>query len=337
LTSEWKERLRRSGGAAAEDDELGPTIREVGSPLTRRMLRPLDPRCEIVQFRAPLTEDEHRRLADWLVAYPAVTLRAFGSVPDLDFLRFHTQLRKFSADALYDALESFDGLRHLGPDLHSLVLGSTRRRLSLQPLSGLTGLQRLYLESHTKDLDVVAGLTSLTSLTLRSITLPDLSLLLPLTGLRALDLKLGGTRDLSLLPSVGRLEYLELWLVRGLHDLRPVTDVTTLRHLFLQALKQVTALPDLSRLRGLDTVYLETMKGLTDLTPLLTAPALRRVALVDMGHLQPADVAVLARHPSLRYLNAGLGSDRKNRAVRELVPLPADGDWKRPAFVDGDD
>lgn len=195
----------------------------------------------------------------------------------------------------------------------------------------------MYVEGQTKNIDVIAGLTSLTSLTLRSITLPDLSLLLPLTGLRALDLKLGGTRDLSLLPSVGQLEYLELWLVRGLHDLSAVADVTTLRHLFLQALKQVTALPDLSRLTRLDTVHLETMKGITDLVPLLTAPALRQLALVDMGHLQPADVASLARHPSLRFLIAGLNSEKKNRAVRELVPLPADEDWSRPAVVDGDD
>ena len=105
----------------------------------------------------------------------------------------------------------------------------------------------------------------------------------------------------------------------------------------MQALKQVTALPDLSRLTRLNTMHLETMKGITDLAPLLTAPALRQLALVDIGHLQPADVAVLAGHPSLRFLNAGRNSERKNRAVRELVPLPADGDWSRPAVVNGDD
>lgn len=207
----------------------------------------------------------------------------------------------------------------------------------MQPLGRFTGLRRLYLEKQTKDVDVIAGLTSLTSLTLRSITVPDLSLLLPLTGLRALDLKLGGAGDLSLLPRVGKLEHLELWMVRGVDDITPVAEVTTLRHLVLQAMKQVTALPDLSRMTRLDTVHLETMKGITDLAPLLTAPVLRQVSLVDMGHLQPADVGVLARHPQLRFLNAGLNSDKKNRAVRELVPLPSDGDWRRPAFVDGDD
>lgn len=319
------------------EDWLAPTIREVVSPLTPKMLRPLDARCEIVQFSTPLTDDDHRTLGEWLSGYPAVTLRAYGSVPDLEFLRFYPELRRFSADALYDYLESFGGLLHLRPDLQALTLGETRRPLSLQPLGRFTGLRRLCLEKQTKDLDVVARLTSLTSLTLRSITLPDLSLLLPLTRLRALDLKLGGTRDLSLLPRVGKLEYFELWMVRGLDDITPVAKVTTLQHLFLQALKQVTGLPDLSRLAQLETVHLETMKGITDLTPLLTAPALREVSLVDMGHLQPADVGVLARHPRLRFLTAGLNSDKKNRAVRELVRLPSNENPTRPAFVDGDD
>lgn len=130
MTSRWRERLRRSG-ERAEDDGLGPTIREVASPLTRRMLRPLDPRCKIVQFKTPLTEDEHRRLAGWLLAYPAVTLRAWGSVTDLEFLRFYPQIRRFAADTFYEDPASFEGLRHLRPDLHTLALGSTHRRLSL--------------------------------------------------------------------------------------------------------------------------------------------------------------------------------------------------------------
>ncbi|RBY95085.1 hypothetical protein DQ237_15325 [Blastococcus sp. TF02-8] len=318
------------------EDWLGPTIREVASPLTQRMLRPLDRRCHTVQFSTQLTDADHRALAAWLSAYPSVTLRAYGAVPDLEFLRFYPDVQRFSADGLYDHLESFEGLGHLRPDLHTLVLGSTRRRLSLQPLARFTGLRRLYLEKQTRDLDVLAGLMSLTSLTLRSITLPDLSLLLPLTGLRALDLKLGGTRDLSLLPQVGKLEYLELWMVRGLDDLTPVAGTTTLRHLFLQALSRVTELPDLSRLAQLEVVHLETMTGITDLTPLLTAPSLREVSLVDMGHLQPADVGVLARHPRLRFLTAGLNSEKKNRAVRELVGLPGNENPTRPAFLDGD-
>lgn len=316
---------------------LAHGILDVTSPPSRRsLLRRPDRRVRTVQFSEPLTDRDYRRLADWLSDHPSITLRAWGAVTDLEFLRFFPRLRRFAADTFYDPVESYDGLRHLSADLHSLALGSTPNRLSLQPLARFTGLRRLYLDGHTKDIEALVGLTSLTSLTLRSVAIPDLSLLLPLNGLRALELKLGGTRDLGLLPRIGRLEYLELWMVRGLHDLTPVSGTTTLQYLSLQALKQVTALPDLSWLADLETVHIETMKGLSDLAPLLTAPALRHVGLVDMGHLQPADVGVLASQPTLRTLTAGLGSDRKNREVQALVPLPDGGQRHLPEVVDGD-
>jgi hypothetical protein len=328
-------------GEPTRKELLSDGIVEVASPVSwRLLLRRPDARVSLVQFRQPLTDRDYRRLAGWLEDHPSITLRAWGHVPDLDFLRFFPRLLRFSADTFYEAPESFAGLRHLRPDLHSLSLGSTDKRLSLSPLEHFRGLRRLYLQKHTKDIDVLSRLTSLRSLTLREITLPDLSVLLPLPDLRALDLKLGGTRDLSLLPKIGQLEYLELWMTRGLDDLTPLADVATLRSVHLEALKQVTALPaDLSRLTRLDTIYLETMKGLADLTPLLTAPALRRVALVNMTHLEPAQVGVLREHPTLRYLIAGLGSDRKNRAVRELVPLPGGEDWDpepRKLLLSGD-
>jgi hypothetical protein len=47
-----------------DGDALEPTIREVASPPTRRMLRPLAPRCEIVQFSSPLSDADHRALSD---------------------------------------------------------------------------------------------------------------------------------------------------------------------------------------------------------------------------------------------------------------------------------
>jgi hypothetical protein len=328
-------------GEPTSKDLLSSGIVEVASPVSwRLLLRRPDARVRLVQFRQPLTDRDYRRLAGWLEDHPSIDLRAWGHVPDLDFLRFFPKLLRFSADTFYESPESFAGLRHLRPDLHSLTLGSTDKRLSLSPLEHFTGLRRLFLQKHTKDIDVLSRLTSLRSLTLREITLSDLSVLLPLPELRALDLKLGGTRDLSLLPQIGQLEYVELWMIRGLDDLTPLAEVATLRSVHLEALKQVTALPaDLSRLTRLDTIYIETMKGLADLTPLLTAPVLRRVALVNMTHLEPAQVGVLRDHPSLRCLIAGLGSNRKNRAVRELVPLPGSEDWDpepRKLLLSGD-
>ena len=242
---------RSTGWSAFITGDPQPTsdFRQVRSPLTDEMLRPALTGRGVVQFDRRLTDDDFRTLGEWFRAYPEMDLRAYGSydhsITDLEFLRFFPTLRKFAADALWDSLTTLDGLRHLPPDLEELGIGATKAKLDLAVLSRFPELRWLFLEGQTKHLEVISGLTQLYDLTLRSITMPDLSLLLPLKGLRSLDLKLGGTRDLGLLPRVGELWYLELWMIRGLTDITAVGTIPSLRVLFLQALRQVEALPDL--------------------------------------------------------------------------------------------
>jgi hypothetical protein len=109
-----------------------------------------------------------------------------------------------------------------------------RRPIDLRILGRFPSLRWLYLEKHQKGIETISQLTRLDDPTLRSITLPDLSPLLPLEALRSFDLKLGGTNDLALLPRVGQLRYLELWRIRGLSDVSAVGSLLHLRHLFLQ-------------------------------------------------------------------------------------------------------
>ena len=310
----------------AGDPQPTSDFREVSSPLTAEMLRPAPTGRGVVQFRTRLSDDDFGQLGEWFRAYPEMTLRAYGSydhsITDLEFLRFFPTLRRFGADALWDSLTSLDGLRHLPPELEELGIGATKARLDLAGLSRFPELRWLFLEGQTKHLEAISGLRRLYDLTLRSITMPDLSLLLPLTGLRSLDLKLGGTRDLGLLPRVGELWYLELWMIRGLTDVSAVGDIRSLRALFLQALRQVEMLPDLSRATSLRRVRLEGMKGLRDLGPLATAPALEAIELIDMRHLQPKDLAPLAGLPNLKAVTPGLGSRRRNEAATAMLGLP---------------
>ena len=300
-----------------------PFIREVTSPLTAQQLRPLDDRCQVVQFSSPLRAEEYSRLATFLREYPNMKLRIYGHYgreTDLEFLREFSFVTSFQAD-LY-LLKDLNGLRHLTSDLTSLGLGQTKRRQSLSILRTFPALRDLYLEGHTKDFAAVGDLVNLEALTLRSITLPGLGVLANLRKLQSLDIKLGGTNDLSLLPRVGRLRYLELWMVRGLSDLSPLREVEDLQYLFLQALKNVTTLPSLASLRKLRRVHLETMKGLRDLQPVADAPRLEELLVIDMRHLTPDAFRVFAGHPTLQRALVGLGSDRKNRAVQELLRLP---------------
>jgi hypothetical protein len=301
--------------------------RQVRSPLSPDMLPPSVTGRGQVQFDRLLTDADFQALADWMRRYPEMSLRAYGgydgSIRDLEFLRHFPFLRRFRADALYDRLTSLDGLRHLPDEAVELGIGATKARLDLAVLGRFGGLESLFLEGQTKHLEVVSSLTALDDLTLRSITMPDLSLLLPLRRLRSLDLKLGGTRDLTLAPRVGELRYLELWLIRGLDDVSVVGRIPTLRSLFLQALRNVVRLPDLRGATSLHRVHLETMRGLRDLEPLTTAPALEQVVLIDMPQLTLDDLRPLRASPSLREATLALGSIRRNAEARTVLGLPA--------------
>jgi hypothetical protein len=303
---------------------IGPPVREVSSPLTPPELKPLAPEHTTVQVSSRLTDEEFRRLADLMSDRPDVGLRVYGgfsgSIPDLEFLRFFPRLRRFAVEVY--GLTSLDGLRHLGDELESLLIGRTRStRFSLRTLARFRQLRTLYLEGQQKDFDGLGELGSLEDLTLRSITLPDLSALLPLRRLTSLDIKLGGTRDLSLLPQIGRLEYVELWQVRGLVDVSSVAEIETLERFLLQALTKVTTLPSFARSTRLRSAYLDTMKGISDLSPLADAPRLERLVLVSMCHLQPEALLPFVGHPTLRDGSWGLCSDRKNFAAYDLLPL----------------
>lgn len=307
-----------------------PYIRQLEPPLGDEQLRPLDPCCRVVQFSSPLSDAELRKVADFMRGYPGVSLRVYGHYGkgcNLDFLKYFPFLRQFQID-VFD-LQDIDGLRHLPDNLEFVGFSQTRsKRFSLAFLSRFRSLRRLYIESHKKDIAVLSDLTSLEELTLRSITLPDLSLLHPMRYLVSLDIKLGGTKDLSLLPEVGRLRYLELWMIRGLENISSVGRVRTLQYLFLQALKRVESVPSLRDLRLLRRVHLETMKGLSDLQPIADAPGLEELLVIDMRHLQPEALRPFVGHRTLRAAAVGLGSLKKNAVVDRMLGLPDVGTLK---------
>ncbi len=303
----------------------GPTLREVSSPLTDEDLAPLVPEHTTVQFSSRLTDDDYRTLADFMAEYPHIKLRVYGgydgSIQDLDFLRFFPRLRHFAVDAFYE-LPSLDGIAYLSDELESLLIGWTRsKRFSLRNLTRFRNLRTLYLEGQQKDFEAVGELEALDDLTLRSITLPDLSALVPLRRLTSLDIKLGGTRDVSLLPEIGRLTYVELWRIRGMEDVSALAGVTTLEHFFLQTLSRVTSLPSFARSLRLQSAALDTMKGITDLAPLADAPNLETLRLIQMCQLEPEALRPFIGHPTLRDGTWGLCSDRKNIAAWDLLPL----------------
>jgi hypothetical protein len=300
--------------------------RFVRSPLTAAMVAALEPECRWVDILGgePLSDQEAAQLAEVMRSRPDAGLsilpRHLGSTPDLDILQWFPWLHKLIVDS--HSLRDLSGLTHL-TGLRTLYLSQSRHRLSLKPVASLAGsLRHLQVEGLVSHVEALSELTGLLTLTLRSVTLPAMSVLAPMTNLRGLDLKLGGTSDLSLLPCFTRLQYFEAWMIRGLTDLSALAAVTSLEELHLEALKHVTRLPPLHNLTRLRRITLHTMKGLEDLTVLLTAPALEELRLTGMDHLTPEKVIHLAAHPALKKANIGLGADWKNAAARAGLPLP---------------
>jgi hypothetical protein len=306
-----------------------PLIREIRSPITDDQLRPLDPRCQVVQFSAPLSESDFVQLARFLANYPNVPLRIYGhyaGAEDLAFLRHFPFLKGFQADVF--EIASWEGLQYLPETLEYLGLGATRHRFSLQQIARFTTLKDLNLEGHSKDIPVLSAFTDLRYLTLRSISMPDLSVLQPLRNLRSLALKLGGTNQLAMLPALHELRYLELWMVRGLSDLSAIAELPELRYLFLQDLKRVTSIPSLGSSQALRRVHVEALKSLTDLAPIAAAPNLEELVLISMSHLRVQDLACFQRHPTLRAATIGLGSKRRNEQATATLGLPSVKDAK---------
>ena len=308
-----------------------PFIREVRSPITEKQLLPLDPQCKVVQFNSPLTDNDFMRLARFLEAYPGIPLRIYGhygQTPDLSFLRYFPFLLGFQADVYQ--LKDINGLESLPDNLEFLGLGQTKSRMSLRSLARFKNLKDLFLEGHTKDFSAISELKNLIYLSLRSISLPDLSALIPLRRLRSLALKLGGTKELSLLPNISELRYLELWMVKGLADLTPIGQLRELRYLFLQDLKQVTQLPSFRLLNNLKRCHIESLKGLKDLCPIAEAINLRELVVVSMKQIPVTGFECFRNHPTLQEASIGLGSLRRNAEVSKLLGLPTPPAYDKP-------
>jgi Leucine-rich repeat (LRR) protein len=243
-------------------------VRNVAPPLTLEMLTPLTPEVGVVQFHTALPDRDYRALGAWIRDYPNVMLRAHASfdrsIMDLEFLRYFPTVTKFSIDAPWFALRSIEGLGYLSEKTDLLRIGRSRRGLSLEPLQRFTGLRRLYLEGKTHDIDVVSKLAALESLTLRSITLPDLEPLRAMSALRALELQCSSTRELSAIGEVGSLRYLGLSQIPELDDVTPIEKLENLEFLGLYSLPKVTKLPDLRLLPALRKLDVEDVPGLVD-------------------------------------------------------------------------
>jgi hypothetical protein len=302
-------------------------IRSVRSPLTAPMLVPLEPDCDAVRITGTLGHGEAARLGELLSGRRDVKLIVksdYGArrpVRDLDFLRSFPWLSEVFI--FCDEIETLDGLRHLSAP-RRLCIGGAQAMSTVPagPLAAAAGsLRELTLEIPVSEVAALSELTALEELSLRKVRIPGLSMLAPVTGLRSLSLTLGALDDLNGLPVFTGLQDFSARLVSGLADVAALAEVPSLETVWLEELSKITELPALNRLSRLRRIRLDDMRGLKDLRPLLTAPALEEV-VIRMHHLQPEDVAPLAAHPTLRRVHISLGSTQRDALAQAAVGLP---------------
>ena len=295
----------------------------VRSPLTDAMLcEQPGPSLRII-VRGHLTSDDVNRLADYASNFGSVDvcISHYSGLSDLSFLQRFPQLRRF--DLMDFEFNAFEEFRYLPDSLESIHLHQTKSTsLSLDFLSRQKRLHTLFLEGHRKNIEAISELHSLEDLTLRSITLPDLRMFSPLEKLLSLDLKLGGTKCLDGVDSIGRIRFLELWMIKGLVDLSPVMQMPHLQYLRLETLTNLSVLPSFRSLAQLRRIDIQKCKHLVELSPLAEAPALEALFVGYMRQLDERSFTPFLGHPALRFASIGLGSTKKNEAVDRLLALP---------------
>jgi len=295
-------------------------FRQVASPLTRALLKPLPEYLGRVQIDEPLADADYPKVARLLEKHPGIALRVYGDYErkfkDLEFLRHFPRLRRFWVDLWH--VPDYSGLAHLPANLLALNLGQTKKALSLDLLAPFTRLRELTIVGHKKGFEVVPTLRDLRSLSVVGAPIMNLAPLRPLTKLTSLWLRAGRLTDLADLPHFDSLRTLDLTLLKDVHDLSPVAAMRDLRELSLGGLPKIAALPNLKDCRALRTVRLGSMTNLTDLSGLAAAPALKELEFTA-PHLTADAFRPLVGHPTLRTIRVQLGTNAKNDALDALV------------------
>lgn len=333
---------------------------EVSKGVSKNHLEKLaiNPKTQSIQFASPLTGKEVELLE--LVVFskrPDISLRVYGhygKTCDLTFIQRIPSLRRVSADCLMDAkgievvtqldnlehlgvgifnLDNFDFLDKINSNLKELNLHQTRsKKPKISSIQRFEQLEYLYLEGQQKGIEAMSNLKKLKKVVLRSISTNNVDYLKKLEHLWSVDIKLGGIKDLSGLTTLPKLKYLELWQVRDLANLSFISKLGTLQNLFIQSLKQVTRLPDFSNNIKLRRIYLENLKGLTDLSSLKYAPSLKEFIYALAENQEAENLISVLENSSVEKVFCKFGSDKKNNRFDELAKQYKKSEYKHETF-----
>jgi hypothetical protein len=119
-------------------------------------------------------------------------------------------------------------------------------------------------------------------------------------ALELLDVRGGTMPDLAQIATARQLRGLVVNQVRGLTDLEDIGGLVGLEILSLYGLAHIERLPSFARLVKLRRVEIGQMRSLTDLSGLVTAPALQELLLVRRIPIDADAVRPFLGHPTLK-------------------------------------
>ncbi|MGH9426163.1 MAG: hypothetical protein ACRD2L_07665 [Terriglobia bacterium] len=313
------------------------SVRNIKPPLTEEHLQPLEPPCRAVAIVKPLSDSEHRQVAELLRRHPATALQIIWHlnhcVPHLHFLRYYKGLASLTIDVWN--IESTEGIEELAESVERLFLGPTHppplRQGALAPFKKVRILQ---LNAAPQSIQEAANLPELRVLSLRSISKLEVGLLRPASKLRTLHVGLGSMINADELAKLTKLQRLNLWRVRGIENAGFLADMVSLRDVHLQDFPKIERLPSLVRLNTLHRFVIQGMKSLVDISGAAESPSLKELLVFNSLQLTPENFKPFVNHPSLTHASVAIGSDKKNVAIEQLLSLPRPDRFGKGIFDD---
>lgn len=210
--------------------------------------------------------------------------------------------------------------------LESLALGDTRKsNIDLSHLRDCQALRRFHTTGQVKNIDSLAVLPELSSLSLSSIKKKHaLAFVSEIPGLRSLRICLGGRSSIADI-SVPRLTKLEIIRVRGLEDLGDLGRFAMLQELLVEDQIRLGQI-DLGRnlhLRDIKILNCKTLEGISGIKSLSALEQIRIYqTAVDyekfISKKMPESLEILAFYTGKKKLDVQIQGDLASRGYREF-------------------
>ena len=254
-------------------------------------------------FRMPF-EEEVVLLNEVFMRYPKMKLQIWHDVKDLGFLQSLPSVTYLSIhnNGVLNNIETlitltnlevvrlnlseqmdYSFIKELPQTLKKIELQFPNKKVNFdyQWLERFAQLELLSVQGRKKDIEQVGTLKQINALILQGITVPHYDFINHLSQLDTLSIRLGASHNFDALKMNTTIKNLEFWCVSRLSDLDFIKSMSTVESLYLQELRNVNYLPNLSGMVNLRTLGLNGMNGLVDISGIERASALKKFVCVS--------------------------------------------------------